>query len=204
MEAVRMYAGKLFGYARCSTIQQHEDRQINSLREFGVLENNIVVEKMSGKNFERPLYRKLIEGLKPEDTLVIASIDRMGRSYNEVIDQWRYITKVVGAAIVVLDMPVLNTQRNELNLTDSFVADLVLAILSYMSEMERSFNRQRQAEGIIAAKVRGVKFGRKPKNRSSLYEVLRNLWYQKKISAREAGRQLGISHTTFLVWVRKG
>ena len=166
-------------------------------------EKNIVVETMSGKDFKRPLYRKLVKKLKPGDTLILKSVDRLGRNYKEIIEEWRYITKEKEAALVVLDMPILDTRQKELNVTGTFIADMVLQILSYMAEMERTFNKQRQAEGIAAAKAKGTKFGREPKLRTELYEELRDCWYRDEISAREAGRMLGISHTTFLIWVRK-
>ena len=196
-----MEKGCLYGYARCSTKEQCEDRQVIALRAFGVPEHCIVVEKMSGQNFKRPLYCDLIKTLKPSDTLVVKSVDRLGRSYDDVIDNWRIITREIGAHIVVLDFPILDTRQSELNLTGAFIADLVLQILSYFSEMEFSQIRQRQAEGIAAAKAKGTKFGRVPKERPSQYEDLREKWRRNEISAREASRRLGISHSTFLSWV---
>jgi DNA invertase Pin-like site-specific DNA recombinase len=196
-------AGKIYGYARCSTFQQHEDRQVIALQQFGVQEKNIVVEKVSGKSFDQPLYRRLLEKLNPDDTLVILSIDRLGRNYEDSLEQWRHITKVIGAAIVVIDMPILDTRKNDLDLTGIFIADLVLQILSYLAEQEYTLSRQRQADGIAAAKAKGVKFGRKPKERSPLYDSLRESWKRDEISAREASKRLGISHTTFLVWARE-
>jgi len=194
--------GKIYGYARCSSLHQNEDRQVIALQQFGIPTKNIVVEKQSGKNFKRPLYQKLIKNLKPVDTLVIKSIDRLGRNYDEIIEQWRHITKTIGAAVVVIDMPVLDTRKNELNLTGTFIADLVLQILCYMAEMEQTLILQRQAEGIAAAKAKGVKLGRRPKERPPLFNSLCELWRRKEISAREAGKKLGISHTTFLAWSR--
>ena len=199
-----MYKGKIYGYVRCSTKEQHADRQIIAMKEFGVPEKNIVVEKMSGKDFNRPLYKKLIKKLKPNDTIVIKSIDRLGRKYSEIVENWKYIANDIGAMIIVLDFPILAHNQDGLNLTNRFVADLILAILSYVSEMERSLNHQRQAEGIAAAKLRGVRFGRKPKERPELYSIVQKLWQSGKISAREAGKRLGISHTTFLAWAREG
>ena len=196
-----MEKGSLYGYARCSTKEQNEDRQVIALLEYGVPMQSIVVEKMSGKNFKRPPYCDLIKTLKPSDTLVVKSVDRLGRCYDDVIDNWRIITREIGAHIVVLDFPILDTRQSELNLTGSFIADLVLQILSYFSEMEFSQIRQRQAEGIAAAKAKGTRFGRTPKERPEQYNVLREKWKQGGISAREASRQLGISHSTFLSWV---
>jgi len=193
----------MYGYARCSTKEQNEGRQVNALRAFGVPEQNIVVEKMSGKNFDRPLYTNLVKTLKNHDTLVIKSVDRLGRDYKDVIENWRIITREVGAHIVVLDFPILDTRQTNLNLTGEFIAEIVLQILSYLSEMEFSQIKQRQAEGIATAKAKGVKFGRKPKERPSIYEETVDRWQRHEISAREASRQLGISHSTFLRWVKE-
>jgi len=142
--------------------------------------------------------------LNPNDTLVIKSIDRLGRNYDEIIEQWRIITKVVEAHIVVLDMPLLNTAQKSDDLTSSFVTDIVLQILSYVAEVERSFNRQRQAEGIAAAKAKGIKFGRPLKERPALLKSVHELWRSGEISAREAARRLGVSHPTFLAWAGEG
>lgn len=149
-----------YGYARVSTKEQNEQRQLIALQEFGVAEQNVFVDKQSGKDFERPNYRKLIKKLKPDDTLVIKSIDRLGRNYEEILEQWRIITKERGTAIVVLDMPLLDTRKNR-DLTGTLIADIVLQLLSYVAQTEREFIRQRQAEGIAAAKAQGVQFGRR-------------------------------------------
>lgn len=189
-----------YGYARVSTKEQNEERQLLALREFGIGEKNIYVDKQSGKDFERPQYKKLLKKLKPDDTLVIKSIDRLGRNYDEILEQWRIITKEKKAAIVVLDMPLLDTRQSR-DLTGTLIADIVLQLLSYVAQTEREFIRQRQAEGIAAAKARGVQFGRKPMERPPEYEETKALWQKGEISAREAGRRLGISHRTFLLWV---
>ena len=139
--------------------------------------------------------------LCPGDVLVVKSIDRLGRNYDEILKQWRVITKEMGAAIVVLDMPLLDT-RNSRDLTGTLIADIVLELLSYVAETERNFIRARQAEGIAAAKARGVKFGPKPKDRGDNYLILRDLWLRGEISAAEAGRRLGCTHNTFLRWAR--
>ena len=191
-----------YGYARVSTKEQNEQRQLIALQEFGIHEKQIFVDKQSGKDFERPNYQKLIRKLKPDDTLVIKSIDRLGRNYDEILEQWRVITKEKQAAIVVLDMPLLDTRKNR-DLTGTLIADIVLQLLSYVAQTEREFIHQRQAEGIAAAKARGVQFGRPPMERPPELDSLRELWQSGQISAREAARQLKITHRTFLRWVSK-
>ena len=191
-----------YGYARVSTKEQNAERQVLALREFGIDEKLIYVDKQSGKDFDRPKYRQLLKKLKPDDTLVVKSIDRLGRNYDEILEQWRVITKEKRAAIVVLDMPLLDTRQSR-DLTGTLIADIVLQLLSYVAQTEREFIRQRQAEGIAAAKARGVQFGRKPMERPPEYENLKILWQDGQISARDAGRKLGISHRTFLLWVNE-
>lgn len=152
--------GNVYGYVRVSTKEQNEDRQIIALREFPVDEKSIYTDKLSGKDFNRPCYRKLLRRLRKGDVLVIKSIDRLGRNYEEILEQWRIITKVKKADIVVLDMPLLDTRAKGRDLTGTFIADLVLQILSYVAETERENIRQRQREGIAAARMRGIRFGR--------------------------------------------
>lgn len=195
-----MEAGKMYGYVRVSTKEQNEGRQMMAMREFGIPDKSIIVEKQSGKDFERPLYRKLMKALKPGDTLIIKSIDRLGRDYEEIIEQWRIITKERQTAIVVLDMPLLDTRQKDRDLTGTFIADLVLQILSYVAQTEREFIRQRQAEGIAVAKANGVQFGRPPKERPAMFETLQKAWLENEISARSAAKQLGIDHKTFAFW----
>ena len=149
-----------YGYVRVSTREQNEDRQIIAMRHFGLEPSAIIIEKQSGKDFQRPQYKKLLRRLKPGDALVIKSIDRLGRNYTEILEQWRLITKVKEADIVVLDMPLLDT-RTSRDLTGTLISDIVLQLLSYVAETERTFIRQRQAEGIAAAKERGVRSGEK-------------------------------------------
>ena len=189
-----------YGYVRVSTKEQNELRQLLALRDFGVAEKDIYMDKQSGKNFNRANYKKLIRKVKNGDTIVIKSIDRLGRNYDEILEQWRIITKEKQAAIVVLDMPLLNTKQNR-DLTGTLIADIVLQLLSYVAQTEREFIRQRQAEGIAAAKAQGVKFGRKPKEKPPEYGDVKKLWEEKKISARTAAKALGITHSTFLRWV---
>ena len=191
----------MYGYVRVSSKDQHEYRQLTAMREFGIQDDYLVIEKKSGRDFNRQKYQGLIKTLKLGDTLVVNSLDRLGRDYNGIIGQWRHITKDIGADIVVLDMPLLDTRKKDRDLTASFVADLVLQILSYVSEKEHGLIKQRQADGIAAAKARGVKFGRPPTQRPALYDELREKWQRKEISSRDAGQLLGVSHTTFLNWV---
>ena len=186
-----------YGYIRVSTKEQNELRQVLALREAGIADRNIFLDKQSGKDFERQNYKKLMRKIKSGDTLVIKSIDRLGRNYDEILEQWRIITKEKGAAIVVLDMPLLDTQKNK-DLTGTLIADIVLQLLSYVAQTEREFIRQRQAEGIAAAKLQGVRFGRKPREKPPEYGSLKELWARGEISAREAARRLGITHRTFL------
>ena len=192
-----------YGLVRVSAKDQNEDRQLHAMRQFGIEERNIIVEKVSGKDFNRPKYQKLLRKLKPGDTIVVKSIDRLGRNYEEIIEQWRIITKKYGADIVVLDMPLLDTRKKERDLTGTFVADLVLQILSYVAQMERTQIRQRQEEGIAMAQAKGVQFGRRPKERPAAFRTLQASWRQGELSAREAARQLGISHPTFLAWTNE-
>ena len=189
-----------YGYVRVSSRDQNEERQIIAMHDFGVEDKLIYLDKQSGKDFERPQYRKLMRKLKKGDTLVIKSIDRLGRNYDEILVQWRTITKQKRAAIVVLDMPLLDTRQNR-DLTGTLITDIVLQLLSYVAQTEREFIKQRQKEGIAAAKERGVQFGRTPMERPANYTQIKSLWQQDNISAREAGRQLGITHKTFLRWV---
>ncbi len=189
-----------YGYIRVSTKEQNEDRQVISLQEYGI--DRIYMDKQSGKDFNRPNYQKLIRKMKSGDTLVIKSIDRLGRNYEEILEQWRTITKEKRAYIVVLDMPLLNTKQNR-DLTGTLIADIVLQLLSYVAQTEREFIRQRQAEGIAAAKEKGVKFGRAPMIRPADYEMMKAQFLEHQVSARSAAKQLGITHSTFLRWIRE-
>ena len=193
---------KTYGYIRVSTKEQNEDRQIIAMREFGIAEDSVIMDKQSGKDFDRPGYKRLMRKLKAGDTLVIKSIDRLGRNYDEILEQWRYITKEKQVAIVVLDMPLLDTRQGR-DLTGVLIADIVLQLLSYVAQTEREFNRQRQAEGIAAAKARGVHFGRNFKDRGERYDVIKALWERGEISGREAARQLGVAHGTFQRWCKE-
>jgi DNA invertase Pin-like site-specific DNA recombinase len=190
-----------YGYVRVSSKDQNEDRQLIAMQEFGVPEQNIFRDKQSGKDFDRPAYQKLLKKIKPRDTFVIKSIDRLGRDYEEIIEHWRIISKERGAEIVVLDMPLLDTRQKDRDLTGTLIADLVLQILSYVAQKEREFNRQRQAEGIAAAKAKGVKFGRPPKMRTAAFYTILKEWKCGNVSARQAAMQLEIDRKTFMRWV---
>ena len=186
----------VYGYARVSTKEQNEDRQIIAFKEAGVPEQNIFIDKISGKNFERPQYKKLLKKLDENSTLFIKSIDRLGRSYKDLSEQWRIITKDKGSDVVVIDMPILDTRREE-NLLGTFINDLVLALLSYVAENEYRTIRQRQAEGIAAARAKGVRLGRPPKPLpDNFYEIYRE-WKAKRISTVEAARLVHMPVSTF-------
>ena len=191
-----------YGYVRVSTKDQNEARQVVAMRAFGVDEQNLFIEKQSGKDFNRPQYKRLLRKLKAGDTLVIKSIDRLGRNYDEIIEQWRIITKEKRAAIVVLDMPLLDTRQGR-DLTGTLIADIVLQLLSYVAQTEREFIRRRQAEGIAAAKAKGVRFGVKPMEKPPGYEAYYVQWRRGEISAREAARALNVTHPTFLKWTKE-
>jgi DNA invertase Pin-like site-specific DNA recombinase len=188
---------KKYGYIRVSGKDQNPERQLIALRECGIREKDIFFDKMSGKDFERPQYMKLFKRLKKGDLLVIKSIDRLGRNYGEILEQWRKITKEIGADIQVLDMPLLNTYSIHENLTGVFISDLVLQILAYVAETERSFIRQRQAEGIAAAKAKGIRFGCGKNKLPEQFEKYFQMWVAGEISTRKAAEELKISHSTF-------
>ena len=185
-----------YGYVRVSTQEQNEARQLTAMQAFGVAEENIIVEKLSGKDFHRPSYQRLVMDLQPGDVLVIKSIDRLGRNYDEVLEQWSVITKKRKAAIVVLDMPLLDTRQGR-DLTGTLIADIVLQLLSYVAQTERENLRQRQAEGIAAAKARGVQFGRERMELPEEFPYFAQLWQEGCISSRNAARELGIPYKTF-------
>jgi len=192
---------KIYGYIRVSNKEQNEDRQRIAMDHFGIPRNSIYLDKQSGKDFQRPAYQQLMKKLKPYDTIVVKSIDRLGRNYEEILEQWRIITKEKHADLVVLDMPLLDTRCNR-DLVGTLIADIVLQLLSYVAQTEREFIRQRQAEGIAAALARGVKFGRDSIERPDKFKRVYRKWRQGKLSARKAAKSLGISHTTFLRWAR--
>lgn len=190
-------ADNTYGYVRVSTQEQNEARQLAAMLEFGVAEENIIVEKLSGKDFQRPRYQRLVKSLKSGDVLVVKSIDRLGRNYTEILEQWASITKKKCADVVVLDMPLLDTRQGH-DLTGTLIADIVLQLLSYVAQTERENIRQRQAEGIAAAKQRGVQFGRERMELPDNFPGLAQLWQEGGISSRCAAKELGISYKTFL------
>lgn len=186
-----------YGYARVSSKEQTEQRQIIALTEFGVSSKNIYMDKQSGKDFERPRYKRLIKRLRPGDLLVVQSIDRLGRNYSEILEQWRLITKEKRADILVLDMPLLDTRSQGRDLTGTFLSDIVLQVLSFASENERINIRQRQAEGIAAAKSRGVRFGRPPRPLPDNFHILYQKWRAGKITGTAAAKACGMPLATF-------
>ncbi len=188
--------GNVYGYVRVSSKDQNEDRQIITMKEMEVPDENIYVDKQSGKDFNRPQYKKLMRRVKPNDLIYIKSIDRLGRNYSEILEQWKYITKDKKVDLYVLDMPILDTRR-EKNLLGTFISDLVLALLSYVAENERVNIRQRQAEGIAAAKARGVRFGRRPNPLPDNFDEAYQQWKAKELSVSEAAKLCGMSKSSF-------
>lgn len=196
--------GITYGYIRVSTALQHDDRQRIAMSEYGITEDHLFVDKQSGKNFDRPAYIEMMAALKPGDTVVVQSLDRLGRDYDEMIRQLDIITGEKDAFIVVLDMPFLDTHNQYGDdLTAKLVLNIVIQIFSYVAQMEREMNHRRTMEGIAAAKARGVKFGRKPMERPVEYEAIRSRWAAAEISAREAARCLGIALSTFRRWANE-
>lgn len=189
-------AGTIYGYIRVSTPEQNEDRQRLALAALPVPEENIYMDKQSGKDFERPQYRRLVRRLRRDDLLYVKSIDRLGRNYSEILEQWRMLTKEKGVDIAVLDMPLLDTRRGK-DLMGTFLSDIVLQVLSFVAENERDNIRQRQAEGIAAAKARGVRFGRPPLPLPDNFHMLHQAWRGQKITLRQAARACGMPTGTF-------
>lgn len=196
-------SGRMYGYARVSAKGQNLDRQLDALIAFGVDPAFIMKDKASGKDFNRPAYKQLMRRLKPGDTMVIASIDRLGRSYDEVLSEWRKITKIKQVAMVVLDMPLLDTREAKNGLTGTFIADLVLQLLSYVAQVERDNIKQRQAEGIASAKARGVRFGRPPARRPACYDETKSLYREGALTRKEAAARLGVCVSTFDRWMQE-
>ena len=189
-------AGTIYGYIRVSTREQNEDRQRLALAALPVPEENIYMDKQSGKDFERPQYRRLVRRLRRDDLLYVKSIDRLGRNYSEILEQWRMLTKEKGVDIAVLDMPLLDTRRGK-DLMGTFLSDIVLQVLSFVAENDRDNIRQRQAEGIAAAKARGVRFGRPPLPLPDNFHMLHQAWRGQKITLRQAARACGMPTGTF-------
>ena len=187
---------EIYAYVRVSTREQYEDRQLIAMNELQVPKKNIFIDKQSGKDFERPRYKKLIKRLKKDDLLYIKSIDRLGRNYNEIQEQWRILTKEKAVDIVVLDMPLLDTRRGK-DLMGTFLSDIVLQVLSFVAENERVNIRQRQAEGIAAAKAKGVRFGRPPKPLPGNFEEVYRRWEKGEITGTAAARGCRMPLSTF-------
>ena len=186
-----------YGYIRVSTKDQNPERQFLAMQEQQIKQGNIYLDKMSGKSFARPQYLRLLKRLKKGDVIIVKSIDRLGRDYAEILEQWRKMTKEIGAHIQVIDMPLLNTNSSHSDLTGVFIADLVLQILAYVAETERAFIKQRQAEGIAAAKQKGIRFGCQKMAVPDEFQKYYQLWCEEKISLRKAAEELGINYSTF-------
>lgn len=191
-----------YGYARVSTKDQNLNRQLDALAAFGVDSKLIFADRASGRNFDRPEYRRLLKALVPGDTVVVKSIDRFGRNYDEIIEEWRRVTRDMGCSIVVLDMPLLDT-REDRGVTGRLISDIVLQLLSYVAQQEREFIRQRQAEGIAAAKARGVKFGRPKIERPESFARAYSAYASGEMSGDEAASLCGVSRATFMRWMRE-
>lgn len=194
-------SGTVYGYIRVSTVSQRDDRQWIALADFGIPKKCIFVDKQSGKDFDRPAYTKMMKRLGPGDTLVVKSLDRLGRNYDEMTRQLDIITKEKEAAIVVIDLPLLDT-RNKYgdDLTAKLISNLVIQVFSYVAETERNMNHQRTMEGLAAARARGVTLGRKPMEKPAGFPAIYAQWKAGKISARKAAETLGVSAPTFLKW----
>lgn len=188
--------GNVYGYIRVSSRDQNEDRQILALKGVGVDEKNIFMDKLSGKDFNRPQYKRLLRKMKKDDLLYVKSIDRLGRNYAEILEQWRILTKEKGLDIVVLDMPLLDTRRGK-DLMGTFLSDIVLQVLSFVAENERANIRQRQAEGIAAAKARGVRFGRPPSPLPDGFYEAYQRWKSGKITGKAAAKECGMPLSSF-------
>ena len=186
-----------FGYIRVSAKDQNPERQFAALEELNIPKKNIYLDKISGKDFSRPAYQKMIKKLRKGDIVIIKSIDRLGRNYGEILEQWRMLTREIGVDIQVVDMPLLNTNSFHEDLTGVFISDLVLQILAYVAETERTFIKQRQAEGIAIAKANGVRFGGEKSKLPEDFEKYHEMWRNGAISTRKAAEALGMSHATF-------
>ena len=203
-EREKIMEGKIYGYIRVSTKEQKEDRQRIAMEEAGVPVKRLFADKQSGKDFDRPAYNAMMARLTSGDTVVVKSLDRLGRDYEEMIRQLDIITREKEAAIVILDMPLIDTRRKQGDdLTGKFISNLVIQIFSYVAHMERSMNHQRTMEGLAAARARGVRFGRRPLERPKGYEEICRKWKNGEISEREAARRLGVSRPTFHKWAHE-
>ena len=191
-----------YGYIRVSSRVQNISRQVEAMLDIGIRKQDMYVDKQSGKDFDRGEYKRLVKKLKAGDELYVKSIDRLGRDYEEIIEQWRYLTKTKDIDIIVLDLDLLDTRKEINGITSKFIADLTLQILSYVAHIERDNTRKRQAEGIRIAKEKGVKFGRPRAEIPPDFEEVLTLWQENKISKREGARILNTNHTTFSRWIK--
>ncbi|MBM6775473.1 recombinase family protein [Olsenella profusa] len=195
--------GVTYGYARVSTHEQNLDRQLAALAEFGVEPGHVYMDHASGKDFDRPAWRRLMRRLREGDVLVVKSIDRLGRDYEQIIETWRRLTRERGTAVVVLDMPLLDTRTERNGITGVLISDIVLQLLSYVAQVERENIRQRQAEGIAAAKARGVRFGRPRKCRPECYAAVRQSYLTGDVTRAEAAARMGVSLSTLDKWFKE-
>ncbi len=192
----------MYAYVRVSSTDQNVDRQMHAIQQLALPRSHIFIDKVSGKDFDRPQYQRMLKRLKPGNTLVVKSIDRLGRNYEEILEQWRFITKEKHADIVVLDMPLLDTRKDR-DLIGTLISDIVLQLLSYVAQTEREFIRQRQAEGIAAARAKGIHLGRFPKMKPEIFPAVVSAWKKGEITAHNAAGAMGISYKTFMKWVRE-
>ena len=188
--------GKLYGYVRVSSTDQHEDRQFIAMAERGIPQSRVYIDKQSGKDFDRPRYRALMKKLRPGDQLCITSIDRLGRNYEEIQEQWRILTREKKVDILVFDMPLLDTRRDK-DLIGTLIADIVLQVLSFVAHKERENIRQRQAEGIAVAKMKGTRFGREPRPLPENFQKIYESWKEGKLTTSEAARRCGMARSTY-------
>ena len=188
--------GKVYGYVRVSSTDQHEDRQLIAMAERGIPQSRVYIDKQSGKDFARPRYRALMKKLRPGDQLCITSIDRLGRNYEEIQEQWRILTREKKVDILVFDMPLLDTRRDK-DLIGTLIADIVLQVLSFVAHKERENIRQRQAEGIAVAKMKGTRFGREPRPLPENFQKIYESWKEGKLTTSEAARRCGMARSTY-------
>lgn len=192
-----------YGYARVSSKDQNLARQIKALKDFGIQDSMIFYDKLSGKDFNRPEYIRMIKKVKRGDVIVIKSIDRLGRNYDEILEQWRCMTRERCVDIVVIDMPLLDTRNKSGDLTGTLISDIVLQLLSYVAQTEREYIRERQKEGIAIAKEKGVKFGRPDRDVPAEFEMCKEKYLKGEHTSRQAAALCGLPQTTFLRWVKK-
>ena len=191
-----------YGYVRVSSREQNIDRQMTAMKEQGIAKEKIFVDRATGKNFNRKGYKRMLRKVKPGDEIFIKSIDRLGRNYDEIITQWKIITKDKAVHIVVIDFPLLDTRKHVNGLTGTFIADLVLQVMSYVAQIERENTHKRQLEGIREARKRGVRFGRRPIAKPDNFDEVAALWQNGQVSLRAGAKLLNVSHATFLKWLK--